>query len=147
MADAALAALRAAICDCTAAAKRFSAEQSAGAAALANELRDLFSWSTAVATSADVQVVDPAPLLPQLPTELIFEVLRHLDVRSLFRLACTCRQLYFGPPCSPRPISLVDATIRRWADEVERWTPSSLPEGVSERVPYLLQRFSASGEM
>jgi hypothetical protein len=103
MADAALAALRAASCECTAAAKRFSAEQSAEATAMVHVLRDLFSWSTAVATRADVGVVDLAPLLPQLPTELIVEVLGHLDVRSLSHLACTCWQLYYGPPCPPRP--------------------------------------------
>jgi hypothetical protein len=79
-------------------------------------------------------------MLPQLPAELSIEVLKHLDVRSLGRLACTCRQLYFGPPCPPRPTSIVEATIRRRADEAGRWTPSSLPEGVSKRVPFLLER-------
>jgi alpha-tubulin suppressor-like RCC1 family protein len=37
-------------------------------------------------------------------------------------------------------MSLVEAAIRRRADEVERWTPSSLPAGVSKWVPFLLQR-------
>jgi hypothetical protein len=37
------------------------------------------------------EVERAAPLLPQLPPELIVEVLQHLDVRSLNRLACTCR--------------------------------------------------------
>jgi hypothetical protein len=79
-------------------------------------------------------------LLPQLPTEVIVEVLQHLDARSLSRLACTCRQLYFGPPCPPRLMSLVEAAIRRRADALGRWTPSSLPAGVSKWVPFLLQR-------
>jgi hypothetical protein len=142
MAGAALTALRAATSECTAAARRFSPEQSAEAVALADQLRALFSRSTAAA--ADVRILErPAPLLPQLPSELILEVLQHLDLRSLARLACTCRQLYFGPPCPPcppRPTSLVEAAIRRRADEVGRWTPSSLPAGVSEWVPFLLER-------
>jgi alpha-tubulin suppressor-like RCC1 family protein len=37
-------------------------------------------------------------------------------------------------------MSLVEAAIRRRADEHGRWTPSSLPEGVSKWVPFLLQR-------
>jgi hypothetical protein len=37
-------------------------------------------------------------------------------------------------------MSLVEAAIRRRADEVERWTPSSLPAGVSKWVHFLLQR-------
>jgi alpha-tubulin suppressor-like RCC1 family protein len=35
---------------------------------------------------------------------------------------------------------LVEAAIRKRADELGRWTPSSLPAGVSEWVPFLLQR-------
>jgi hypothetical protein len=34
----------------------------------------------------------------------------------------------------------VEAAIRRRADEVGRWTPSSLPAGVSKWVPFLLER-------
>jgi alpha-tubulin suppressor-like RCC1 family protein len=139
MADAALAALRAAACECAATARRFSPEQSAEAAALSNVLHALFSRSTAAAT-AELIVQRRAPLLPQLPTELIVEVLQHLDVRSLGRLACTCRHLSFGPPCPPRPMSLVEAAIRRRADAVGRWTPLVLPAGVSKWVPFLLQR-------
>jgi alpha-tubulin suppressor-like RCC1 family protein len=37
-------------------------------------------------------------------------------------------------------MSLVEATIRRRADEVGRWTPSSLPAGASMWVPFLLHR-------
>jgi alpha-tubulin suppressor-like RCC1 family protein len=139
MADAALAALRAVTCKCAATAKRFSPEQSAEAAALANILRALFSRSTAVAT-AELPVEPRAPLLPQLPIELIVEVLQHLDVRSLARLACTCRQLYFGPPCPPRPTPLVEAAIRRRAHAVGRWTLSLLLAGENKWVPFLLQR-------
>jgi alpha-tubulin suppressor-like RCC1 family protein len=37
-------------------------------------------------------------------------------------------------------MSLVETAIRRRADEVGRWTPSSLPSDVSNWVPFLLQR-------
>jgi alpha-tubulin suppressor-like RCC1 family protein len=37
-------------------------------------------------------------------------------------------------------MSLVEAAIRRRADTVRRWTPSSLPAGVSKWVPYLFER-------
>jgi hypothetical protein len=117
----------------------FDPEQTAEAATLANELRALFSRST-TAAPAETRSERAAPLLPLLPTELIVEVLQHLDVRSLGILASTCRELYYGPPCQPRPMSLVEAAIRRRADEVGRWTPSSLPAGVSEWVPFLLKR-------
>jgi alpha-tubulin suppressor-like RCC1 family protein len=136
MADAALAALRAATCECAAMARRFSPDQSSEAVALSDVLRNSFSRSAAAATPTR----RVPPLLPQLPTELIVEVLRHLDVRSLGSLAGTCRLLCFGPPCPPRPTSLVEAALRRRADEGGRWTPSSLPEGVSKWVPFLLQR-------
>jgi hypothetical protein len=139
MADPVLAALRAATSECAAAAKRLSPEQSAKALALADKLRALFSKSPTAAT-AELPVERQAPLLPQLPPELIIEVLQHLDVRNLGCLACTCRQLYFDFPCPPRPTSLVEAAIRRRADEVGRWTPSSLPAGVSKWVPFLLER-------
>jgi alpha-tubulin suppressor-like RCC1 family protein len=139
MADSALAALRAATCECAAAARRFNPEQSAEAAAPADVLRSFFSGSINTATP-ELQVQRSAPLLPQLPTELIVEVLQHLDVRNLGRLACTCRQLSFGPPCPPRPMSLVETVLRRRADEVGRWMPSSLPAGVSKWGPFLLQR-------
>jgi hypothetical protein len=79
-------------------------------------------------------------LLPQLPTELTVEVLQQLDVRSFGRPACTCRQLYVDPLCPPRPTSLVEATIRRRAEEVGRWTPSLFPARVRRWVPFLLQR-------
>jgi hypothetical protein len=113
MADAALAALRAATCECAATVRRFNPDQAAEAVALANVLRSLFSKPTAAAATAELRLEHQAPLLLQLPTELIVEVLQHLDVRSLGRLACTCRLLYSGPP---RPMSLVEATIRRRAD-------------------------------
>jgi hypothetical protein len=139
------AALRAAACECAAAAKEFSPEQTAEAAGLADQLRALFSTSRSAAATAELRLKRQTPLLPQLPTELVVEVLQHLDVRSLGRLACTCQKLYFGPPCPPRPLSLVEAAIRRRADEVGRWMPSSLPAGVSEWVPFLLQREWRSG--
>jgi hypothetical protein len=134
-----LAALRAATRECAAAARRFTTEQSAEAAALANQLRALFSQSTSAAT-AELCAKHRAPLLLELPVELIVEVLQRLDVRSLDRLAGTCQQLYSGPPCPPRPMSLVETAIRRRADEVGRWMPSSLPASVSKWVPCLLKR-------
>jgi alpha-tubulin suppressor-like RCC1 family protein len=140
MADAALTALRAATCECAAAARHFNPDQSADAAALADHLRALFSKSTTAVATAELRVEQRTSLLPHLSTELIVEVLQHLDVRSLGLLACTCKQLYFDPPCPPRPASLVEAAIRRRADEVGRWTPSSLPAGVNKWVPFLLQR-------
>jgi alpha-tubulin suppressor-like RCC1 family protein len=103
-------------------------------------LRGLTSSSTTAADTAEVRVELPTPLLPQLPTELIVEVLWHLDLQGRGRLACTCRQLYFGPPCSPRSTSLVEAAIRRRADAIGRCTPSSLPADVSAWVPFLLER-------
>jgi alpha-tubulin suppressor-like RCC1 family protein len=145
MADAALAALRAATGECASTAREISPAQSAEAAALVDKLRALFSTSRCAAATAELPVERQTPLLPQLPTELIVEVLQHLDVTSLGRLACTCRQLFFGPPCPPRPTSLVEAALRRRADEVGRWMPSSLPTGVSEWVPFLLQRQWRSG--
>jgi alpha-tubulin suppressor-like RCC1 family protein len=36
--------------------------------------------------------------------------------------------------------SLVEAAIRRRADDLGRWMPSSLPAGLSNWVPYLLER-------
>jgi alpha-tubulin suppressor-like RCC1 family protein len=42
-------------------------------------------------------------------------------------------------------MSLLEAAIRRRADENGRWTPSSLPAGVSKWVPFLLQREWRSG--
>jgi hypothetical protein len=139
MADAAVAALSDAACECAATARSFSREQSAEAAALADQLRAVFSRSTAAAP-AELYREPHSPLLPQLPTELIVEVLQHLDARSLGCLACTCRQLYFGPPCPPRPMSLVEAAIRQRADKVGGWTPSSLPAGVNKCMPFLLPR-------
>jgi hypothetical protein len=50
------AALRVAACECAAAARRFSPEQSAEAAALANMLRAVFSSSTAAASTAEFRV-------------------------------------------------------------------------------------------
>jgi hypothetical protein len=139
MADAALAALGAATCECATAAERSNPEQSAEAVALAIKLHALFSGPTSAAT-AELNVEHVAHLLPQLPTELVVEVLQHLDVRSLSRLARTCRHLYVGPPCPPRPMSLVEMAVRRRAVEVGRWTPSSLPAGVNKWLPFLLQR-------
>jgi hypothetical protein len=104
--------------------------------ALANKLRNLFTGPTAAAATADVDTVQE-PLLPHLPTELLLQVVRHLSVWSLARLACTCRQFYYGPPCLP---SAVEEELRRRAEAAGRWLPSSPPAGMSGWVPALLQR-------
>jgi hypothetical protein len=139
MAADALSALLAATRACAATAGRFSPEQSSEAIAYADELRDLFTQST-VAAATTAKGNRDAPLLPQLPTELIPQVLRHLDVRGHGRLACTCRQLYFGPPCPPRPTSVVEEELRGRAAEAGRRLPSSPPAGASGWVLFLLQR-------
>jgi hypothetical protein len=138
MADAALAALRAATSECTATARRFNPEQSAEGLALADQLRAPFSRSTPTAT-AHLIVKPRAPLLPQLPSELIVDVLKHLDVRSLGRLARTCRQLYFRSSLPAAPHVSCGSGNPARAHEVGRWTPSSLPAGVSKWVSCLLQ--------
>jgi alpha-tubulin suppressor-like RCC1 family protein len=131
----ALSALRAATSECAATAGSFSPEECAEGVALATELRDLFISST-VAAAANCQ----PPSLPHLPTELLLQVVRHLDVRDLGRLAGTGRLLYFGPPCPPRPTSVMEEELRRRAAKAGRWLPSSPPAGVSGWVRALLQR-------
>lgn len=78
MADAALAALplplRAATRECATAASHFNPKQSAEAVALAAKLRALFSGPTTAAT-AELCLERQTPLLPELPSELIAEVL------------------------------------------------------------------------
>jgi alpha-tubulin suppressor-like RCC1 family protein len=105
-------------------------------------LRGLSTRSAVVATAEhDLHVTGEAPVfLPQLPTELLLQVLRHLDVRDLARLAFTCRQLYCDPPCPPRSTSVVEEELRRRVADAERWLPSSLPAGVTGWVPALLKR-------
>jgi hypothetical protein len=141
-AAAALSSLRAIASECAATAGRFSPEECAQGVALANELIDLFTRSTVAARPIRDRHVGAgrALLLPNVPTELLLQVVGHLDVRDLGRLACTCRQLYFGPPCPPRPTSVVEEELRRRAAEAGRWLPSSPPAGVSGWVPALLQR-------
>jgi hypothetical protein len=118
-ADAALSALRAATSECTATARLFSQEQSAEVVALLNVLGHIFARPSVAAATAERDglagtaplllmaerdcLARTAPLLLQLPSELTVQVLRHLDVRCLGRLACTCLKLCFGPPCPPRP--------------------------------------------
>jgi hypothetical protein len=135
----ALSALRAATSECAGAAGCFSPEQCAAGVALANKLRALFSRPVAAAATADVGEVQTL-LLPHLPTELLLQVVRHLEVRDLARLAVTCQKLYFGPPCPPRPTSVVEEELRRRAADAGRRLPSSPPASVSGWVPALLQR-------
>jgi hypothetical protein len=146
LAAAALSALRGATGVCAAIVGLFSPEQRAEVRALANELLDLFTSSAVAGAPTDVGEVQ-APPLPHLPTELLLQIVRHLDVRDLGRMACTCRQLYFGPPCPPgptsvveEPTSVVEEELRRRAAEAGRWLPPSMPAGVSGWVPALLQR-------
>jgi hypothetical protein len=134
----ALSALRAITSVCAANAGRSNPEQCADGVALANQLRDLCSRPTA---NADRNVSGSGPpSLRNLPIELLLQVIRHLDVRSLARLASTCRQLYFGPPCPPWPTSVVEEELRRRAAAAGKWLPSSPPAGASRWVPALLQR-------
>jgi hypothetical protein len=138
LASSALSAVRAATSVCAAAAGGFTPEQCTEGVALANELHDLFTRSIAAASVCDEHVFgSPAASLPHLPTELLLQVVRHLDVRDLGRLACTCRQLYFGPP---RPPSVVEEELRRRAAEAGRWLPATPPADLSGWVPALLQR-------
>jgi hypothetical protein len=132
----ALSALRAATSECTATAGRTGV-------ALANVLRGLFTGPTVIAAAAvraRLARGGRALPLPHLPNELLLQVVRHLDVRDLGRLACTCRQLYFGSPCPPLPTSVVEEELRQRAAEAWRWLPSSPPAGVSGWVSALLQR-------
>jgi hypothetical protein len=137
----ALSTLRAATSEGDAAAGRFNHVQVFRILVLAGELRALVDQATAPATT-----VEPAargqgmPFLLLLPTELRVQILQRLDVRSLGRLAFTCRQLYCRPPCLSRPMSVVEEELRRRAEEAGRWLPPSTPEGVSGWVPFLLQR-------
>jgi hypothetical protein len=71
MADAALAAFRVAACECAANARHFTTEQAAEASGLASVLRALFSRSTVAAATAELCGERRAPLLPQMPSELI----------------------------------------------------------------------------
>jgi hypothetical protein len=142
LAAAALSALRGATSVCAATVGRFSPEECAEGVALANDLINLFTMSTVAAASVRDRHVGAgrALSLPHFPTELLLQIVRHLGVRDLGRLACTCRQLYFGPPCPPRPTSVVEEELRRRAAEAGRWLPPSPPAGASGWVPALLQR-------
>jgi hypothetical protein len=131
--------LRAATSECAATARLFSTAQLVEVLARADELRAVVARATATTLGRGV-VGHRTPLLLELPSELFVHVLRHLDVRSLGRLACTCREFYRDRPCPPRPKSLLEEELRRRAEAAGRWLPLSVPAGVSGWVPFLLLR-------
>jgi len=122
--------------ECKAAAPSFSDEQSAQVLTVTDELRVLF-LRPASAFSEQA----PAWLL-QLPTELVSEILFHLDTPDIACLAATCRLLWLDaptPPPPPREIWLVEAEFRRRAEARGLHTASSLPDGALSWMPYLLK--------
>ena len=89
----------------------------------------------------------PPTLLQLLPTELLSEVLAHLDTYDLARLAATCRLLWRDAPTPPprpmpllRPMGPVEAELRRRATARGLRIVSCSPEGALSWVPYLLKR-------
>jgi len=144
-----LAALRAAASHCEVAAWNFSDEQAAQVLTVADGLRALFLPPPAAASSAVQQTpTQLRPILLQiLPTELLSEVLTHLDTYDLARLAATCRLLWRDAPTPPprpmpllRPMGPVEAELRRRASARGLRIVSCLPEGALSWVPYLLKR-------
>jgi len=139
-------ALRAAAGHCQVAAWSFSDEQAAQVLTLADGLRALLLPPPAAASSA-VQLTPTQlrPILLQiLPTELLSEVLAHLDTYDLARLAATCRLLWRDAPTSPprpmpllRPMGPVEVELRRRASARGLRIVSCLPEGALPWVPYL----------
>ena len=86
-------------------------------------------------------------LLQILPTELLSEVLAHLDTYDLARLAATCRLLCRDAPTPPprpmpllRPMGPVETELRGRATARGLRIGSSLPAGALSWVPYLLKR-------
>jgi len=80
--------------------------------------------------------------LQSLPPELLSVVLTNLHIYSLARMAATCPSLWYDAPTPPlelRVTGLVEAELRRRAQTRGRDVGSSLPEGASSWVPYLLK--------
>jgi len=103
----------------------FSHEQAGLGRDLADELRALFLPPS------------PTTMLHLLP-ELLAAIRVRLDTRDLARLASTCRSLWFNAS-APRPRP-VEAELRRRAEARGQAFASSLPQGASSWVPYLIKR-------
>jgi len=134
-AAAALAALCAAARECQLAAPSFSDEQAAQGLAITVELRAHFLPPVFSAQAA-------SPLL-QLPAELLAVILSRLGTCNLARLAKTCLALCRDaptPPPPPRAIGPVETELRRRAGARGLDVGSSLPEGATSWVAYLLKR-------
>jgi len=132
--------------ECQLAAKSFSDEQAAEGFAVTDELRACFlprpaSASSAVPQSAEEQQAEPADLLQLLPPDLLPGILSHLETSGLASLAATCPSLWRDaptPPPPPRAIGPVEAELRQRAEARGLEAGSSLPEGASSWVSYLL---------
>jgi len=78
-------------------------------------------------------------LLQLLPPELLSVLLSQLDTRDLAHLAATCRSLWRDAPTPPpRPWGLVETELRRRAEARGLVIGSSLPDGATSWVPYLV---------
>jgi len=148
MAAVAPASLRAAANTRLVAAWSFSDEQAAQVLTVTNGLRALFLPPPVAASAVQQTPTQLRPnLLQLLPTELLSEVLAHLDTYDLARLAATCRLLWRDAPTPPprpmtllRPMGPVEAELRRRASARGLRIVSCLPEGALSCVPYLLKR-------
>jgi len=139
---AALAALLAAARECQLAAPSFSDEQAAQGLAITAELCAHFLPPAASAQAASA--------LLQLPAELLAVILSGLDTRHLARLAATCRSLCRDAPTPPPPpcqIGPLEAELRRRAEARGLDVGSSLPEGATSWVVYLLKRDRRDAQM
>jgi len=83
-----------------------------------------------------------ASTLLQLPAELLSVILSRLDTRDLARFAATCRSLCRDAPAlpAPRAIRPVETELRWRAESRGLDVGSSLPEGATSWVAYLLKR-------
>jgi len=138
-----LAALRAVASECQAAATGFSDEQAFPRLALADELRAIFLARLASSAASTLGYPAAETTLLLLPPELLSVILSALNTRGLARLAATCRPLWLDAPTpvsGTRDIGLVEAELRRRAEARGLEVGSTLPEGSTSWVPYLLKR-------
>jgi len=118
---------------CQAEMKSLTEEQAAQGLAFADKMRARFKqwrwerWELQAGT-----------LLQILPPELLSRFLSQLDRRDLARFAATCCLLWFDAPTAPaRQIGPVETELRLRAEACNYG--SSLPEGATSWVPYLLK--------
>jgi len=136
-------ALRAVASECQAAATGFSDEQAAEGLAVTDALRAIFLARLASLAASTLGYPAAETTLLLLPPELLSVILSTLDTRSLARLAATCGPLWLDAPTpvsGTRDIGLVEAELRRRAETRGLEVRSTLPEGSTSWVPYLLQR-------